>query len=73
MSLSLKLCSGAKVVQKLQRAGWEVARKKGSHVMMTKSDYPYTLSIPQHKELGVGILSKIIKQADLTIDEFIDL
>ena len=48
MSPRLKLYSGAKVVQKLQRAGWEVARQKGSHVMMTKSDYPYTLSIPQH-------------------------
>ncbi|MBN2091712.1 type II toxin-antitoxin system HicA family toxin [candidate division KSB1 bacterium] len=73
MSPKLKLCSGSKAVQKLQRVGWEISRQKGSHVMMTKSDYPYTLSIPQHKELGIGILSKILKQANLTIDKFNEL
>jgi len=26
--------------------------------------------VPQHKELGVGILMKLLKQADLSIDEF---
>ena len=73
MSSRIRLCSGAKVVQKLQRAGWIIARQKGSHIMMTKSNYQYTLSIPQHKELGVGIISKLIKQANLTVDEFNEL
>ena len=41
--------------------------------MMVKPDYPYTLSIPQHHELGVGLLKKLIKQAQLTVDEFNDL
>ncbi len=73
MSPKIKLCSGDQVVKKLQRIGWEISRQKGSHVMMTKSDYLYTLSIPQHKELGIGILSKIVKQANLTIDKFNEL
>lgn len=57
-------------VRKLQKAGWQVARQKGFHVMMTNEGYEYTLSIPQHPELGPGILRKIIRQANLSVDEF---
>ena len=70
MAESLKLCSGAEAVRKLQKAGWIVVRQKGSHVMLTKPDYQWTLSIPQHKELGRGILRKILRQANLSTDEF---
>lgn len=73
MGGGLKLCSGAEAVRKFQRAGWVVRRQKGSHVMMTKEGYEYTLSIPQHSELGPGILRKLIKQAVLSVGEFNDL
>jgi len=51
-------------------AGWSVARQAGSHVMMVKPHYLYTLSIPQHKELGVGLVQKPIKQAGITVEQF---
>ncbi len=70
MSRRLKLCSGAMAVKKFKRAGWTVDRQVGSHIMLVKIGYPYTLSIPQHKELGVGILIKLVKQANLSADEF---
>jgi predicted RNA binding protein YcfA (HicA-like mRNA interferase family) len=73
MNPKLKLCSGPEAVRKLQRAGWSVARQKGSHVMPTKSGYQWTLSIPQHDELGPGLLRKLIRQAGLTVEEFNDL
>jgi len=41
--------------------------------MLVKPTYFYTLSVPQHKELGIGILKKLIKQAGLTSDEFNNL
>ena len=41
--------------------------------MLTKESYLYTLSIPQHRELGVGILKKLIKQAGLSVEEFNEL
>ena len=53
MSHRLRLCSGAEAVKKFKRAGWTVDRQVGSHVMLVKPDYPYTLSVPQHKELGI--------------------
>jgi len=69
----LKLCSGAERVHKFQRAGWTVARQKGSHVMIIKPGYQYTLSIPQHRELGPGILRKLLRQAGITPEEFNEL
>jgi predicted RNA binding protein YcfA (HicA-like mRNA interferase family) len=65
-----RLCSGADAVRKFKSAGWTVARQAGSHVMMVKADYLYTLSIPLHKELGIGLLRKLIKQAGLTVEQF---
>ena len=73
MSDRLPPQSGADVVKKLERAGWTVSRQKGSHVMMVKPDYEYTLSIPQHKELGQGLLRKLLRQANLTSQEFKEL
>lgn len=70
MAEAVKLCSGAEAVRKFVRAGWSVNRQKGSHVMMTKPGYQYTLSVPQHRELGPGLLRKLVKQADLTTEEF---
>ncbi len=73
MDKALKLCSGAQAVRKFQKAGWSVARQKGSHVMLTKPGYQWTLSIPQHDELGPGLLRKLLRQADLTTEKFNDL
>ena len=70
MAERLRLCSGAEAVKNFERAGWTVARQRGSHVMMVKPDYEYTLSVPQHSELGPGLLRKLLRQADLTIEEF---
>jgi predicted RNA binding protein YcfA (HicA-like mRNA interferase family) len=38
--------------------------------MMTKAGYQYTLSIPQHRELGPGLLRKLLRQAGITAEEF---
>lgn len=42
-----KTIAEAKANIKEAIAGWTVDRQVGSHVMLVKSDYPYTLSIPQ--------------------------
>ena len=73
MSEKLKLCSGSEAVRKFQKVGWSAIRQKGSHIMLTKSGYQWTLSIPQHDELGPGLLRKLLRQADISIKEFNDL
>jgi predicted RNA binding protein YcfA (HicA-like mRNA interferase family) len=65
--------SGREAVHVFQRAGWDVARQRGSHVVLTKSGTIYTLSVPLHPVLGPGLLRDLLRKADLTVEEFIDL
>lgn len=70
MGQRLKLVSGQEAVRKFVHAGWTVARRRGSHVMLTKPDFPWTISVPDHSQLGRGLMRKLIKQAGLTVEEF---
>jgi predicted RNA binding protein YcfA (HicA-like mRNA interferase family) len=65
--------SGKEAVQAFQRSGWSVRGQVGSHVMMTRLGVRVNLSVPQHKELSVGILRKLIRLAGLTVEEFLEL
>ena len=65
--------SGWEAVRAFQRAGWEVTRQRGSHVVLTRAESVCTLSVPLHPALGPGLLRDLIRKADLTVDEFIEL
>jgi predicted RNA binding protein YcfA (HicA-like mRNA interferase family) len=67
------LVSGTKAVKAFSKAGWTVARKTGSHLIMVKSDSEVTLSVPMHSELDRGMLRKLINLARLSVEEFLDL
>lgn len=41
--------------------------------MMTKPGSMVTLSVPQHRELDRGLLRALIRDAGLTVEEFIAL
>lgn len=43
--------SGLKAVKAFHKAGWIVARQKGSHMIMTKEDTLVVLSVPLHDEI----------------------
>ena len=62
-----------RVVKAFERAGWEVKRQTGSHVILAKEHYPPILSIPVHKgkPLKQGLLRKLIETAGLTESEFL--
>jgi len=63
--------SGQEAVRAFEKAGWTVARQRGSHVVLTRSGSIFTLSIPLHDELGPGLLRDQIRKAGLTVEEFI--
>jgi len=67
--------SGKEAIKKLQTLGYKVIRQKGSHVRLvhSKSDIFKPLTIPVHKELKMGLLNQLIKDINLTIDEFLEL
>jgi predicted RNA binding protein YcfA (HicA-like mRNA interferase family) len=64
---------GKDTAKAFERAGWSVRGQVGSHLMMSKAGIRTNLSIPQHKELSVGTLRKLIRSAGLTVDEFLNL
>ena len=68
----LKPLAYRKVKQKLERAGFQIVSQKGSHVkfMKEKSEHRFTATVPHHKEIAIGTLRSILRQASLTVDEF---
>ncbi|MBI4607914.1 MAG: type II toxin-antitoxin system HicA family toxin [Candidatus Rokubacteria bacterium] len=68
--MPLPVVSGAKAVKAFERAGWVVARRKGSHIILKKPATFYTLSVPDHDELDPGTLRSLIRKAGLTVEEF---
>lgn len=71
MTASLPALSGREVVRVFESFGWAVARRRGSHVVMTKEGEIASLSVPDHREVAKGTLRSLIRSANLTVDEFV--
>jgi predicted RNA binding protein YcfA (HicA-like mRNA interferase family) len=71
MAPSLPNISGDQAVRAFQRLGWEVARQRGSHIIMVKAGERASLSVPKHNPVAKGTLRSLIRSAGLTMDEFI--
>jgi predicted RNA binding protein YcfA (HicA-like mRNA interferase family) len=55
---SLPKLSGRAVAKAFQKGGWQLARQKGSHMIMVKDGSWATLSIPDHREIAPGTLRR---------------
>jgi predicted RNA binding protein YcfA (HicA-like mRNA interferase family) len=62
---------GREVIAALKKAGFEVLRIKGSHHFLRHPDGRATV-VPVHagETIGPGLLAKILKDVDMTADEF---
>jgi len=63
------------VIKALTRAGFEVAGRKGSHVKLKKrvDDKVFVVIVPDHAELARGTMKSILRQANVTREEFLKL
>ena len=68
----LPVLSGREVVKALSRIGYYVRDQKGSHVHLRHPERP-PLTIPMHEEVARGTLRAIVRDAGLTMEEFLDL
>ncbi|MFO5491200.1 MAG: type II toxin-antitoxin system HicA family toxin [Cuspidothrix sp.] len=70
----LPTITGEELIAALEKAGFYIVIQKGSHVRMKHEDNR-VVSITSHsgKTIGKGLLVKIIRDADLTKDELIEL
>ena len=67
----LPALSGEQVVRIFGSFGWLVARRKGSHIILTKEGEMATLSVPNHREIAKGTLRSLIRSAGLTVNGFL--
>ncbi len=59
----LKPRDAAKTFEKL---GWEVSRRRGSHIILTKKGHIATLWVPNHPEVARGTLRSLIAKPHCT-------
>ena len=65
--------SGKKAAKAFEKAGWRAIGQVGTHLVLVKTGVRVNLSIPQHKELSVGTLRALIRNAGLSVEEFLKL
>jgi predicted RNA binding protein YcfA (HicA-like mRNA interferase family) len=62
--------SGERLIKALRKDGWEVIRQRGSHVRLKKTGRKHALVVPLHREIRRGTLAGILRDADLSVDDF---
>lgn len=65
--------SGQEAVTALQRIGFRIRRQHGSHIILRRDDPFAQTVVPAHRELDRGTLRAILRQIDLTVEEFVSL
>lgn len=60
--------SGAEVIRALRRLGFEQVRQSGSHVILRRESKGCV--VPLHAEIKVGTLAGVLRQADVSPEEF---
>ena len=63
------------LIRALKHAGFEEQRQRGSHLHLRRSSDNRRVTVPVHKgrTVPLGTLSAILRDADISIDEFRDL
>jgi predicted RNA binding protein YcfA (HicA-like mRNA interferase family) len=62
-----------RVTAALEKAGFVFDRQKGSHMVYYHPQTNHTVVVPKHRVIKKGMLREIIKGANLTREEFLDL
>lgn len=66
--------SGQDVIKTLAKIGYEFDHQRGSHIVLRQNAAPFRrITVPNHKEISKGTLRSIIREAGLTVDEFVNL
>ncbi|RZN39227.1 MAG: type II toxin-antitoxin system HicA family toxin [Methanophagales archaeon ANME-1-THS] len=73
--MKLPILSAKEIIKVLERAGFKVVRRKGSHISLYKKsgDKMYLVVVPDKKEVKRGTLMSILKQAGMTRERFFEL
>jgi predicted RNA binding protein YcfA (HicA-like mRNA interferase family) len=66
--------TGKQLLSALAKAGFETVRVRGSHHFLRHPDGRATV-VPVHsgETVGAGLLTKVLRDADISIQELVDL
>lgn len=75
MAPKLRRISAEELIKKLEKVRFVKVRQRGSHVVLKKTTSGETIGcvVPMHKELAIGTLRGILKQAKLSIEDFLNI
>jgi len=65
--------SGKDCIKALKKIGFYQKRRESSHVILRRDNPFAQVVVPDHQQLAKGTLRAIIRDADLSIEEFIAL
>jgi predicted RNA binding protein YcfA (HicA-like mRNA interferase family) len=70
----LRRVSGQETIRALEKLGFKQVRQRGSHVVLKKQTAEGAVGcvVPLHRELAIGTLRGILRQAGVTPEEFIE-
>lgn len=73
MNVKLPLLNGGELIKILGKFGFKAARQKGSHVYLKHDDGRCTV-VPVHanREIGRGLLKRILNEAEISREEFLE-
>jgi len=65
----LPILSGRKVVDALSKLGYKQTRQRSSHIRLSHSSKK-SITVPDYKNIGRGLLRKILRDAEVSPQEF---
>ncbi len=65
--------SGKECIKALEKIGFYQKRRESSHIIMRRDDPFSQVVVPDHDQIAKGTLRAIIRDIDLTVEEFIAL
>lgn len=70
----LRRVSGKETIRSLEKLGFSQVRQRGSHVVLMHDTQKGAIGcvVPLHRELAIGTLRSILRQAQVTPEEFMD-
>lgn len=70
----LPVVSGKEAVKAFEKIGYAFDHQTGSHMILRRELSPFRrLTVPNHNEIAKGTLRSLIREAGLTVNEFVKL
>jgi predicted RNA binding protein YcfA (HicA-like mRNA interferase family) len=70
--MSLPILEWREVLKALNKIGFKAVRQTGSHIILEHVDGRHT-TVPKHAEIKRGLLLAILRDVEITKEEFLDL